>query len=131
MTLYLNVAYYCTMCSVHFCIQCVELLCVATGVQDLQLIVEEIHEIADLEGLGLNLGLCMTAIERIQDQYRSPVQQERRIILYWLQRKDIVPHKQACLPTWEVLADAVAKQSTALSQKIRAKYCEPSQQQLD
>ena len=124
--MYLHVAYYCTLCLSTFLYFVSCSVFHESGVQDLELIIEEIHELSDVERLGLNLGLYMPAIERIQDQYKSPGQQERRIILYWLQRKDIVPNKQACLPTWEALADAVAKQSTALSHKIRAKYCTPS-----
>ena len=107
------------------------LCCVDTGEHNLRLILEEIHQITDIEGLGLNLGLHMSAISKIQDEYRSPEQQKMRIIRHWLRRKDIVPNKESCLPTWEVLADAVAKESTALSLEIRAKYCESPAQQLD
>ena len=107
------------------------LCCVDTGEHNLRLILEEIHQIADIEGLGLNLGLHMSAISKIQDEYKSPEQRKRRIIWYWLLRKDITPDMKSCLPTWEVLAKAVAKESTALSLEIRAKYCEPSPQQLD
>ena len=102
-----------------------------TGEDDLRIILEEVPQATSIERLGLNLGLRMSAIDQIQDQYKSPEQQKRRIIWYWLLRKDITPDMKSCLPTWGALADAVAKESTALSLEIRAKYCEPSPHQLD
>ena len=102
------------------------LCCVDTGEHNLRLILEEIHQIADVEGLGLHLGLHIAAINKIEDDYRSTEQRKRRIICHWLRRKDITPDMESCLPTWEVLADAVAKENTALSCEIRKKYCEPS-----
>ena len=107
------------------------LCCVDTGEHNLQEILEDIHQVTDIEGLGLNLGLYMSAIKNIQGECKYPEQQKRRIIWYWLLRKDIVPYKQSCPPTWRVLADAVAKESTALSREIRAKRCEPPPLQLD
>ena len=97
-----------------------------TGEHDLQLVLEEVHQITSIEKLGLNLGLHISAIDILRDQYRSPEEQKTRILLYWLQRKDIVPHKQSSIPTWGVLADAVARESIVLSCEIRAKYCELS-----
>ena len=102
------------------------LCCVDTGQHDLRLIIEEIYPLTDIEGLGLHLGLHMAAINKIQDEYRSPEQRKRRIVWNWLIRKDITPDMESCLPTWGVLADAVAKESFALSCEIRAKYREPS-----
>ena len=105
--------------------------CVDTGEHNLQVILEDIHQVTDIEGLGLNLGLYMSAIKNIQGECKYPEQWKRRIIWYWLLRKDVVPYKQSCLPTWGALADAVAKESTALSHEIRAKRCEQPPQQSD
>ena len=113
------------LCSIYI------LFCFDTGEHNLRLILEEIRQVTDIEGLGLNLGLHISAINKIQDEYKSPEQQKRRIIRHWLRRKDITPDMKSCLPMWEVLADAVAKENFALSFEIRAKYCEPSLQQLD
>ena len=106
------------------------LCCVDTGEYDLRLVFEEVQQVTNIERLGLNLGLCMSAIDQIQDQYKSPEKQKMRIMWYWLLRKDITPDVKSCLPTWGVLADAVAKENFALSCEIRAKYCDPSPQQL-
>lgn len=107
------------------------LIRVVTGEHSLRLILEEIRQVTDIEGFGINLGLHMTAINKIQDEYKSLEQQKRRIVWHWLVRKDIIPDMKSCLPTWKVLADEVAKENFALSDEIRTKYCEASPQQLD
>ena len=118
--------------TIHCVLLYLLILCrVKTGECDLLLILEEVHQVTNIQRLGLHLGLYISAIDKIQDQYKSPEQQKTRIIQYWLQRKDIIPDKQSCLPTWNGLADAVAKESTALSRAIRAKHCKTSSQELD
>ena len=95
------------------------------------MILEELHQVTDVQSLGLNLGLCLSAIFKILDEYKSLEQQKARIIWLWLQRKDIIPDKQSCLPTWCELVNAVSKDSAVLSQKIESKHCEKSAAQLD
>ena len=98
------------------------LFCVDTGEHNLRLILQEIRQVTDIEGLELNLGLHISAINKIQDEYKSPEQRKRRIVWHWLRRKDITPDMESCLPTWEVLANAVANENFALSCEIQAKY---------
>ena len=96
---------------------------VSTGVADLQRILVEIHHVTQVVKLGLNLGLYMPAIVKIQTNHKDLGDQKTWIIYAWLQRQDIIPDMQSQLPTWSELADAVAKESTALSMDIRRKYC--------
>ena len=96
---------------------------VSTGVADLQRILAEIHHVTQVVKLGLNLGLYMTAIVKIQTDHKDLGDQKTWIVYAWLQRQDIIPDMQSRLPTWSELADAVAKESTALSMTIRRKYC--------
>ena len=96
---------------------------IETGERHLQLILEEIHQVTKIERLGLNLGLHMSAIDKIQAEYSSPEERKTRIIWHWLQRKDIIPNRQSHDPSWNQLCNAISKESTALSLRIRAKYC--------
>ena len=99
---------------------------VSTGVADLQRILEEIHHVTKVMSLGLNLGLYMPAIVKIQTDHKTLDDQKAWIVYAWLQRQDIIPDMQSHLPTWSELANAVAKESTALSMTIRHKYCNTS-----
>ena len=99
---------------------------VSSGVADLQQVLDEIHNITQVTNLGLKLGLYMPAIDKIQTDYKNVDEQKTRILYAWLARKDIIPSKQSLPPTWNELADAVAKESTALSMDIRRKYCNTS-----
>ena len=99
---------------------------VSTGIADLQRILAEIHNVTQVMKLGLNLGLYMPAIKKIQTDNRDLDDQKAWIVCAWLQRQDIIPDMQSHLPTWSELADAVAKESTALSMTIRLKYCNTS-----
>ena len=103
------------------------MLClVETGIDDLQRVLE-VHDITNNTQLGLNLGLHMPAIEKIQAQYTQSLNDQKTQILYaWMKRDDIILSKQSCLPTWSELADAVAKESSPLSRSIRLKYCPTS-----
>ena len=96
---------------------------VSLGVGDLQQVLDEVHHVTNVVKLGLNLGLYMPAIVKIQTENKSLEDQKMWILYAWLQRKDIIPSKQSNLPTWSELADAVAKESTALSKTIQLKYC--------
>ena len=79
--------------------------------------------ITDVEGLGLNLGIRMSALERIMYEYPHPRNQKATVIYHWLKRKDIVRQKQNVLPTWDVLATAVASLDPSLSDRIRDQHC--------
>ena len=99
---------------------------VSTGVADLQRILTEIHYVTQVMKLGLNLGLYMPAIVKIQTDHKDLADQKTWIVYAWLQRQDIIPDMQSRLPTWSELADAVAKENNDLSMDIRRKYCNTS-----
>ena len=99
---------------------------VSSGVGDLQQVLDEVHYVTNIVKLGLNLWLHMPAIVKIQTDHKTLEDQKMWILYAWLQRKDIIPDKQSSLPTWSELADAVAKESTALSRTIQLKYCKMS-----
>ena len=103
------------------------MLCFAASDADnLHQVLKEVHHITKVAQLGLNLGLHPTAVVKIQIQYNALEDQKIWIIYAWLQRNDIIPDKQSCLPTWSELADAVANENNALSRSIRLKYCKMS-----
>ena len=99
---------------------------VSSGVADLQKVLDEIHHVTQVTNLGLKLGLYMPAIVKIQNDHKDLDEQKTWIVYAWLERKDIIPDMQSRLPTWNELADAVAKESTAISMDIRHKYCKKS-----
>ena len=100
---------------------------VSSGVADLQQIRTEIRYVTQVMSLGLNLGLYMPAIEKIQIEHKALDEQKAHILSAWLQRQDIIPEMQSRLPTWSELAEALAKDNNnALSMKIRRKYCKTS-----
>ena len=53
-----------------------------------------LDDITDVENLGLNLGIRMSALKRITISYPLMEKQKKKVIYYWLQRRDIVRHKQ-------------------------------------
>ena len=97
------------------------LLCnfISTDEDDLETVVSVLNDIADVECLGLNLGIRMSALDKIKVDYPHLEGQKRRIIYHWLKRKDIVRRRQNEPPTWDGLADAVAILDCTLSKKIR------------
>ena len=86
-------------------------------------IVTEINDITDVEDLGLNLGIRMSALQKIKADHPQLERQKKMVIYYWLTRRDIVREQRNELPTWEVLADAVALLNPALSDWIRHQHC--------
>ena len=112
------------MPNMQSCNTCHVVLCfVESDGGDLHQVLEEVHNITEVVQLGLNLGLHPAAIVKIKLDNKTLEDQKTWILYAWLQRKDIVPKKQSCLPTWSELADAVAKESTAVSRAIRQKHC--------
>ena len=106
------------------CNTCHAVLCfVISDGGDLHQVLEEVYDITEVVQLGLNLGLHPKAIVKIKLENKTLEDQKTWILFAWLERNDIVPKKQSCLPTWSELADAVAKESNALSRSIRLKYC--------
>ena len=97
---------------------------VFTDEDDLKEIVTELEDITDVEGLGLNLGIRMSALERITIDYQLLEKRKTKVIYHWLKRKDIVRQKQNEHPTWSELADAVAAIDPALSERIHYKHCQ-------
>lgn len=113
----------------HLCVLLyfVFLLCFfAIGENDLQQILEEVEQVTNVLRLGLKLGLPMSEIVKIQKEYELLEEQKTWVIYFWLQRMHIIPSKQSVLPTWNELANAVAKENVALSETIRQKYCKES-----
>ena len=90
---------------------------------DLQKVLTEIESVTEVESLGLNLGLLISMIDEIQQDYATVKKRRVQIIKCWLRRIGIIRDKQACPPTWSELAGAVAKQNRDLSDHIRSKYC--------
>ena len=90
---------------------------------DLQRVLTEIKSVSEVESLGLNLGLLMSAINEIQKDFTTVKKQRIQIINRWLRRAEIIREMQAFPPTWSQLADAVADEDSALSHHIRSKYC--------
>ena len=95
----------------------------STDEDDLKEIVTELEDINDVEGLGLNLGLRMSTLERIMTDYRLLERQKTKVVYHWLKRRGIVRQKQNELPTWAALAESVASLDHALSKRIRDQHC--------
>ena len=91
---------------------------------DLNTVVTELHDIADVECLGLNLGIRMSALKKIKSDYSQLEGQKANVIYCWLQRRDIIQPKQNEHPTWSGLADAVHMLNPVLSEKIRLRHCQ-------
>ena len=85
---------------------------------DLQRVLMEIKSVSEVESLGLNLGLLMSAINEIQKDFMTVKKQRIQIISRWLRRTEIIREMQACPPTWSQLADAVADEDSTLSDHI-------------
>ena len=75
---------------------------------DLQRVLMEIKSVSEVESLGLNLGLLISAIDEIQKDFVTVKRQRIQIIKYWLRRTEIIQEMQDSPPTWTQLADAVA-----------------------
>ena len=90
----------------------------------METVVTELNDIADVERLGLILGLRMSALKKIKSDYPELEGQKANVIYCWLQRRDIVQQKQNEHPTWGGLADAVDKLNPALSERIRLRHCQ-------
>ena len=94
-----------------------------TDEDDLETVVNELSDIADVERLGLNLGLRMSALKKIRIDYPQLEEQKTNVIFCWLQRRDIVQQRHNEHPTWGELAHAVHLLNPSLSGRIRHKHC--------
>ena len=88
----------------------------------MEAIVAELQPITDVVGLGLHLGVRMSALEKIEAEYSNLEQQKTEVIYLWLNRRDVVQKKWDERPTLDELTDAVAKLNSSLSWRIRHKY---------
>ena len=95
--------------------------CNHIGEDDLEKIRVEVKSIVDNQGLGLALGIRMSAIQTIM-QNDNRLNQRRMILFHWLTRKDIILDKQGQVPTWSLLAEAVEEESPVIAEAIRSKY---------
>ena len=89
----------------------------------MDIVAAAVHDIADAEILGLNLGIRLSALDKIKVDYPQLEGRKTRVIHCWLKRNDIVRRRQNEHPTWEALAEAVASLDRALSERIHDKYC--------
>ena len=97
-----------------------------TDVNNLRQVLDEVQGVIQTTNLGINLGISPLTVFKIEKDYKTIDEQKTKILFTWLQRQDIIPDMQSRLPSWSELADAVAKESTALSMNIRRKYCKMS-----
>ena len=95
----------------------------STDEDDLDIVVAAVRDIADAEILGLDLGIRLSALDKIKADYPQLEKQKTRIIHCWLKRNEIVRRRQNEHPTWNALADAVASLDRALSERIRDQHC--------
>ena len=98
-------------------------LFVSTDEDDLETAVTELDNITDVEGLGLALGIRMSALEKIMLNCSNLDKQKTKVIYHWLIRKDIVRQRQGESPTWNGIADAVARLNPSLSERIHRRHC--------
>ena len=96
---------------------------VSTDEDDLETVVTELNDITDVEGLGLALGIRMSALKKIVLDYSKLDKQKTEVIYYWLTRKDIVRQRQRECPTWDGIVDAVVKLNPSLSERIHHHHC--------
>ena len=89
----------------------------------METVITELNDVTDIESLGLALGIRMSALEKIALNYSKPDKQKTKVIYYWLTRKDIVRQKEREFPTWDGIADAVARLNPSLSERIRCQHC--------
>ena len=90
---------------------------------DLERIATELRDITDVVGLGLKLGIRMSALKKITADYPQLERQKTEVVYYWLKRREIVRDKQNEHPTWDGLAHAVARLDPALSDRIHHQHC--------
>ena len=84
----------------------------------------ELNDISDVETLGLDLGIRMSALEKIMTEHPQQLEKQKtRVIYHWLKGREIVREKQGEPPTWTGLADAVSRLDPTLSERIRRQYC--------
>ena len=76
------------------------------------------HDMADTQILSLNLGISLSALDKIKVDYPKLEKQKTRVIHCWLKRNDIVRRKQNEHPTWDALAGAIASLDRTLSESI-------------
>ena len=93
------------------------------GEHDLRKVLAEIESVAEVESLGLNLGLHISKIDEIKQDCATVKMRRIQIIKCWLRRTGIIQEMQGRPPTWSQLADEVAKENRDLSDHIRSKYC--------
>ena len=96
----------------------------STGEDNLPKVIAELSDISKVEALALNLGMRMSAWQKIMAEYPQQVEKQKMLVLYyWLKRMKIIESKQSERPTWIGLAEAVAGFDPAMSERIRRQYC--------
>ena len=93
---------------------------------DLKTVVAVLDDIADVERLGLNLGIRLSALDKIKADYSQLEGRKMRLVHCWLKRKNIVRQEKNEHPTWDALASAVASLDPSLSERIREQHCQPT-----
>ena len=85
-------------------------------------VVSELKDISDVLELGLALGICKSALNKIMQNNTKLEKQKIEVVHYWLTRREIVRQKQGESPVWSRLAGAVARLNLALSEKIHHQH---------
>ena len=88
----------------------------------MEAVATKLHDISDVESLGIALGIRMSALEKIASDYSTVEKQKTKVIYYWLTRKDIVRERQGESPNWNGIANAVARLNPSLSKRIRDRH---------
>ena len=92
---------------------------ISTDEDDLDIVVAAV----DAELLGGNLGIHLSALDKIKVDYPQLEEQNMRVIHCWLKRNNIVQRRQNEHPTWDALSQAVDSLNRSLSEMIRDQYC--------
>ena len=75
-------------------------------------VLNELDEVTDSHQLGLNLGVCLSELTALEQNYpRDAVRQKTETLSYWLDDEED--------PSWEKIASAVEKRHRSLARKIR------------
>ena len=93
-----------------------------TDEDDLEAIVAELDGITDVELLGRNLGIRLSALDEIIAKFSTLEQLKTEVIDHWLKRSDARRQKQDEHPTLDELMDAVSKLNPSSSRRIRHKF---------
>ena len=91
----------------------------STDEDDLDIVVAAL----DAELLGGNLGIQLSALDKIKVDYPQLEEQNMSVSHCWLKKNNIVQRRQNEHPTWDALSQAVDSLNPSLSEMICDQYC--------